>query len=69
MDNITRLNDIIGELESRVETLKEQSEIATKYLEYKKELEQNEIGLLAYDIKEINDSYLVHKESLELSGP
>ena len=48
MDNITRLNDIIGELESRVEPLREQSIKATEYLEVKKKLSEIEISLLVH---------------------
>ena len=54
MDNITRLNDIIGELEGRVEPLREQSIKATEYLEIKKKLSEIEISLLVHEITNIN---------------
>ena len=64
-DNLSKVTLIIDELSTSIEPLKEQSEVAKKYLEYKEELEKNEIGLLARDIKETNDSYLVNKNELE----
>lgn len=60
-DNLSRINLIIDELSINLEPLKEQAEIAKKYVEYKKELENTEIALLAHDIKEINDNYNSNK--------
>ena len=65
MDNITRLNDIIGELESRVEPLREQSIKATEYLEIKKKLSEIEISLLVHEITLINSNYQVKKKEIE----
>ncbi len=53
-NNVDRVNDIIGELETQVGPLKEQSEKATEYLENKKGLDQYEVALLAYDIENFN---------------
>ncbi len=64
-DNLSKVNLIIDELSVNLEPLKEQSEIATKYLNYKNELESKEIGLLALDINDINEKYTTHKEKLE----
>ena len=64
-DNLDKINLIIDELSVNLEPLKNQSEVATKYLEYKTSLENNEIALLAHDIKEINDSYTTHQETKE----
>lgn len=52
--NVDRVNDIIGELESQIGPLKEQSEKASEYLENKKGLDQYEVALLAYDIENYN---------------
>ena len=52
--NVDRVNDIIGELETQIGPLKEQSEKATEYLENKKGLDQYEVALLAYDIENFN---------------
>ena len=64
-ENLSKVNLVIDELNVNLEPLKEQSEIANKYLNYKNELEKSEIGLLAIDIKSVNDSYKVHKEKLD----
>lgn len=64
-DNLDKINLIINELSVNLEPLKEQMEIAKKYLSYKEELKNTEIGLLAYDITEINSSYKEHKEKLD----
>lgn len=53
-DNLSRINDIIGELELQVEPLRIQSIKAKEYLENKEQLEKLEIALLSYDI--YNDS-------------
>ena len=56
--NLDRVNDIISELENRLQPLKEQSNIAKEYLEYKDKLKKVEVALTANDIdnynKEIN---------------
>ena len=65
MDNITRVNDIIGELETRVEPLREQSLKATEYLEIKKKLSEIEISLLVHEITNINSKYQVRKKEIE----
>ena len=48
--NIDRVNDIIRELENNIEPLERQSKNAKKYLEYKEELTDLEISLMAKDI-------------------
>ena len=58
-DNLDRVNDIILELETQVEPLREQSKKAQEYLDNKHNLEKLEIALLAYDI--YNDSEEVKK--------
>lgn len=70
--NMTRVKDIIGELAISVAPLKEQSEIATKYLQLKKELESIEISLITSDIANINYDYqnslkLIEEINLELT--
>lgn len=64
-DNLEKINLIINELSINLEPLKEQKEIAEKYLNYKQELKDTEIALLAHDITEINDSYKANKEKLD----
>ncbi len=55
-NNIDRVNDIIGELETQVGPLKEQKEQAEEYLENKNGLDRYEVALLSYDIENYNNS-------------
>ncbi len=55
--NLDRVDDIINELSVSIEPLKEQSEKAKIYLDNKKQLENIEVGLLAYEIETINFEY------------
>ena len=55
--NLERINDIIKEVEERVEPLKNQSEKANKYLNAKKELERVEVAVLANEITNANFRY------------
>lgn len=64
-DNLDRVNDIILELESQVEPLREQSSKAQEYLENKKNLENLEVALLAYDIFNDSEEEKVLKEKLK----
>ena len=52
--NMERVEDIITELENQVGPLKEQSKKAREYLDAKEKLQQVEVGLLAYEITELN---------------
>ena len=53
--NIERINDIINELENRIEPLRKQSEEARTYLEYKNNFENYEVALMVYDIDNIKN--------------
>lgn len=53
--NLLRINDIIYEIEQKIEPLKEQSEKAKKYLNLKEELKNIEIGLFIYNINEYKE--------------
>ena len=64
-NNILRVNDIIGELETRVEPLREQSEKATEYLNIKDKLKEVEVGLLVSEITNINNTYQDNKKKIE----
>lgn len=66
MNNIERVNDIISELEGRVEPLREQSEKAQEYLDIKDKLKQVEVGLLVKEIGDINQKYQDNKEKITL---
>lgn len=64
-DNLDRVNDIIVELETQLEPLKEQSKKAKEYLENKHALEQIEVALIAYEIETLNDEYQSSKQKIE----
>ena len=55
--NLERINDIIKEVEDRLEPLKIQRDKAIKYLDIKKDLETKEISLLTKEIKIFNQEY------------
>ena len=63
--NTERVNDIIGELEGRVEPLREQSTKAKEYLDIKDKLKEIEIGLLVNEIDEINTKYQDNKNRID----
>ena len=65
INNISRVNDIIGELETRVEPLREQSKKAEEYLEVKDKLKEIEVSLLVEEITEINNVYQENKKKIE----
>ena len=64
-DNLDRVNDIIVELETQLEPLKEQSKKAKEYLENKHALEQIEVALIAYEIETLNEQYQSSKQKIE----
>ncbi len=67
-ENLTRVNDIIKELQTQIEPLKEQSNKAKKYLEYKSKLENIEIALTTEELTKLNKEYQqgqTTKEQLE----
>jgi chromosome segregation protein len=64
-DNLERIGLIIDELSVNLEPLRKEAETATKYLNYKKELENTEVALLGIDIKNLNESYEKHKKRKE----
>jgi chromosome segregation protein len=74
-ENLLRVKLLIDELEKTVTPLKDQSEKAKKYLNFKSSLEGVEIALLAQDITSLNEQYKeinnkinsLEKSSLDLS--
>ena len=60
-DNMTRINDIMLELENNLKPLKKQSIDAQKYLENKKTLDEIEVSLIVSEVNEINVSYQSNK--------
>ena len=59
--NLLRINDILSEIESNIDSLKTQSEKAKKYLSLREELKTIEIGLFLYNI----DNYKVNLDEIE----
>ena len=50
--NLLRVDDIVTEIEGSIGPLKEQSEKAKKYLDYRENLKNIEVGLFLYNIEE-----------------
>ena len=65
-ENLSRVNDIISELESQVEPLREQKQKALEYLSNKKQLENIEIALITHDIDKINYEYQDNKKRIDI---
>jgi len=65
-NNLSRVNDIISELEPQIEPLKEQKEKALEYIDAKENLEEVEIALITEDITKINNEYQTNKEKIEI---
>ncbi len=64
-ENLARVNLLIDELLTTLTPLKEQSEKAKLYLEYKNSLENIEIALIASDIEKLNTEYEKVKERVK----
>ena len=64
-DNMSRVNDIINELEIQVNPLKEQRDKALIYKEKSSELKNIEISLITYEITSINEEYQIKKKKIE----
>lgn len=63
-ESLARVNLLIDELMTSLEPLKEQSDKAHKYLDYKDDLESIEIALIANDIEKINNEYEEAKDKV-----
>lgn len=67
-DNMSRVNDIILELETSIAPLKKQSSDAKKYLENKSKLDEVEVSLIVSEVDKINAEYQLNKHKInELS--
>ena len=53
--NLLRINDIISEIEGKIEPLKSQSEKARTFLNLREELKNIEIGLFLHNINDYNE--------------
>ncbi|MBQ8995744.1 MAG: AAA family ATPase [Oscillospiraceae bacterium] len=66
-DNLSRLRDIAGELESRIGPLKEQSEKAKKFLELSEQRKSLEITLYCDTIRRSHDNLHAQDEKIEIA--
>lgn len=64
-DNLLRLNDIISELETQIQPLKKQADIAKVYLCKKSELEEIEVSVIVYEVQVLNDSLAAIKNQID----
>ncbi len=64
-DNLTRVDDIVREIEERLNPLKEQQEKALKYNDLKAKLKEVEVSLLTDEITKINLSYQELKNDIK----
>lgn len=65
-DNLERVNDIIDEIEGRINPLKRQKEAAEKYLQLREELKKSELNLFARDYAKLKEQLTLFKDHLEV---
>lgn len=63
--NLARIRDLIHELESQIEPLREQSQVATQYKTWKQELKENEVGLYVHKISELHEEWAQTTKEVE----
>lgn len=63
--NLTRIKDIINELETQVDPLAEQAQKAQEFLDYKEELSSLEINLLINQLSDIKNQSITAREHTE----
>ncbi|MCE7794635.1 chromosome segregation protein SMC [Salipaludibacillus sp. CUR1] len=64
-DNLNRVKDILHELETQVEPLREQASVAREYLEKKRDLKNIEVGVLVKEIEMLHKEWTEGKEAWE----
>lgn len=64
-ENMTRIKDIIAELNERIEPLKMQRESALKYLDYQEKLSDVEIALIVHDLERLNNIFHENENKIE----
>lgn len=55
-DNLSRVEDILYDLEGRVEPLREEAAIAKEYKHLSKEMEKSDVLVTVHDIKQYSDN-------------
>lgn len=66
--SLYRVNDILSELEVQVAPLKEQSETARQYLQYKEELKHLDINVFLLEYNRLNDLSKEIEKKIEISN-
>ncbi len=64
--NLSRVNDILKELEKQVGPLKEQSEVARRYLIYKEELKKLDINAFLLDVDKAKEQLSEYESKLNI---
>ncbi|WP_028392883.1 chromosome segregation protein SMC [Bacillus cihuensis] len=64
-ENLTRVQDILAELEGQVEPLKIQSSLAKEFLEKKADLKQIEVALTVHEIETLHEKWSNLSQELE----
>ena len=67
-DNLTRLRDIMSELEGRVGPLERESEKAKKYLEYFEIKKRDDVSLWIYDMDKLSRDLKTAEDKLKLAA-
>ncbi|TGV03470.1 chromosome segregation protein SMC, partial [Mesorhizobium sp. M8A.F.Ca.ET.173.01.1.1] len=63
-DNLTRVEDILFDLEGRVEPLREEAAIAKEYKHLSSEMEKSDVLVTVYDIEQYNQNIYELDENL-----
>lgn len=63
-ENLTRIEDIISEIEIQIEPLKIQSLKAQKFLDKKNRLEEIEVSVLVYEIDNLNNELIIKNSAI-----
>lgn len=63
-DNLSRVRDILHELEGRIEPLQIQASIARDYLDFSKELKEREVNVTLFDMSQASSTVAADQQSL-----
>ncbi|MCD8897846.1 chromosome segregation protein SMC [Mammaliicoccus sciuri] len=63
--NLNRVEDIVFDLEARVEPLREEAAIAEEYIALKEEMKKSDITVTVYDIESLNKDFKKFEQEIE----
>lgn len=63
--NLNRVEDIVFDLEARVEPLREEAAIAEEYIALKEEMKKSDITVTVYDIESLNEDFKQLEKDIE----